>query len=466
MERENLFLVILILAMLFITLYEASYTDKANIIMGSYYGSKDPGGLRSISGETLPPLMEYKSALRGAFFKSMNETIMTIISKDPSKTTKTKKMGQTLGKYYDKAFSRFMFSLNTYGKLTPDLIPKEYPIDKDDVKYFMNTYDLAEYFPVFLKYSHMNCPYWPKFNSLGPKVQGLFNETIDSEGNSSMINRVTGQILPVTSIQYNRLKSIYKGPPELFDNFAFTVLYVYHSLGSLGNNGSVPIGLINEEYIELFGSPLNTQQRYCSPFIFEKEYFGSLGSFFDYVLQKGQKYTCNPPYIDGLMAEAAKRVTESLKKLGPGSKTDVLVVIPIWDAAGLEEIGDPKDPNDPNKDEKYDTKEIIENSGLVRSRKLLNKNDHEYYSWYGNKFVSYSHTYLYVLSTEEEPGIDLDDVVTRWDILVRVAKGQTDVISGSNQEDREGQEEERIAETAILDLPETIGELAEFIPVL
>lgn len=410
MERENLFLILTILLMLIIAIYEAVSLGKKNAIFGSYYDIyKFDGGADQeemvIDGITLPPILEYKSALKIAMIKALNGIV------NASKNEQSIKMSRDFGRYYDKGFSRFMFALNTHGKLSKNLVPKEYPVDMEDMEYFMNTYGMSSYADKFRRYP---LPYWPKFNSLGPKVIARF------EGNDTMINSITSQTLPITPIQYNRLKSIYSGPPELFDNMAYTVLYVYHSLGGLGNNGSVPIGLIDDSYIELFGSPLNTQQRYCSPFFFEKTYFNSLGSFYDYHLVKNQKYTCNPPYIDSLMTEAARRVTSQMKEHGPGSNISVLVVIPIWDAQGLGEIGEPKKDDDPNKNAKYPSKEIIESSGLVRAKKSLHKNDHKYYSWYGNKLVAYSHTYLYVLSTEEVPGIDLNEIIARWDTLISV----------------------------------------------
>jgi len=408
MERENLFIVLSVILMLIVAIYEALITDRGSLVFGSYLGSGDTKNNveYTIDGYSLPPLIEYRKALNDTLYRALINVVNKVSHEAPMYSTNARTMISGYKKYYDKAFSRFMFTVNTHGNLTKNLIPKKNPVDFEDIAYYMNSHQLGKYSSYLEKVKY---PVWPTFNEHGPKVSGQFT------GNA-MTNSVTGDTLPITNIQYERLREIYTGPPELFDSMAYSILYVYFNLGGLGNNGSVPIGLIDKDYIELFGSPLNTQQRFCSPFKFEVDQFSSLGSFFDYHLLRNQKYTCNPPYVDSLMTEAMKRVTKEMTALGPGANVSMLVVIPIWDRLGIEAIGSSK-PNDNNKDERYQSLEIIEASGLVRAQKMLHKDDHKYYSWYGNKFVAYSHTYLFVLSTEEKPTIDLDDLVARWDSL-------------------------------------------------
>lgn len=397
--------------MLIIMIYEAFVTDKKSLVLGNYYGSGDKTNRTElkIDGITLPPLVEYRNALKKVLRGAMMHAASTATKGDSDNREPATKMMNGFGKYFDKAFSRFMFDLNAKGRLTSNLIPKSNPVSADDIEYYMNSFNLREYSSTV---TQARIPVWPRFNETGPRVIAVYSDIT-----GTLKNTVTGVEFEISPLQYQRLKNIYIGPPDLFDNIAYTVLYTYFNLGGLGNNGSVPIGTIDESFIELFGSPLNTQQRYCSPFAFEKDYFGSLGSFFDYHLVPNQKYTCNPPYVDALMTAAARHVVAEMKRLGPGSNVSMLVVIPVWDQEGLESIGETK-PNDANKYEKYATREIIESSDLVRAKKTLNKRDHEYYSWYGNKYVAYSNTYLYVLSTEDVPSIDLDKLVARWDAIV------------------------------------------------
>lgn len=411
MERENLFLVLAILLMLIIMIYEAFVSDKRSLVLGNYYGSGDKTSRTElkIDGITLPPLAEYRNALKKALRAAMMQAAGNAARRDQSNKESASQMINGFNKYFDKGFSRFMFDLNAKGRLTSNLIPKSNPVSADDIEYYMNSHNLKDYASTV---TNARMPTWPQFNETGPRIIAVYSEL-----SGTLKNTVTGIEFEISPLQYQRLKNIYIGPEELFDNIAYTVLYTYFNLGGLGNNGSVPIGTIDESYIELFGSPLNTQQKYCSPFAFEKDYFGSLGSFFDYHLIPNQRYTCNPPYVDALMTAAAKHVTSEMKRLGSGANVSMLVVIPVWDQEGLESIGETK-PNNANKYEKYATREIIEASGLVRAKKTLNKKDHEYYSWYGNKYVAYSNTYLYVLSTEDKPSINLDALVTRWDSIV------------------------------------------------
>lgn len=432
MERESIFLVILVFLLISLTIYEAFSDHRGTMVLGrgKWNGAYQPAkndwvsddekdmtnqpSTTCLNGTLLPPILEYKRALSHSIISHLNAVLR--VTKNSSKSSLLAAI-KGFNKYFDKAYSRFMFTANSKGALNSCMVPTEDPIDYDDLSYYLRSHSCS----VIIN-KIRNVPDSLSFKQMGKDVTGAKYE------NGMISNPGTGSF-PLDAPQYARLREIYTGPEDRFDSMAYTLVYIYHSLGGLGNNGSVPIGLLNDDdgndlgVIELFGSPLNTQSRkgYCSPFTVEKEYFGSLGSFYDYELLPGQLYTCNPPYIDGMMEEAAVRVVDNLKRLqnmSTETSTDVFFVFPVWDKEGLQLIGDPKKDDDPNADARYGCLEVLRNSGLVRAEKILHKDAHKYYSWYGDKLVAYSHTYIFVLSTADESRINLDEYLARWDMLV------------------------------------------------
>lgn len=426
MERESIFLVILIFLLISLTIYEAFCDVRGAMVLGRREGSSEkmtdhipnqtPMSNEPLDGITLPPLIEYKTTLKSAMIKGLQDMLSSSRNADKAPLLNALK---GFGKFYDKAFSRFIFTANSLGNLNPRLVPTKDPIDYDDLNYYLNSHGYNK--PVS---SLRGIPTAMTFRKNGQFVdKASYNP---SSGRMSNPDLRDGGELPLEVPQYNRLREIYTGKPEKFDAMVYTLLFIYHSLGALGNNGSVPIGLLNDEdgvdskFTELFGSPLNTQSKYgyCSPFTVEVDYFGSFGSFYTYPLIAGNLYTCNPPYIDGMMTDAAKRVVSELRRLASseGPSTDVFFVFPVWDRKGVEMLGDKKD--DANADAPYGCLEVLRASGLVRAEKMLHKNAHKYYSWYGDKLVSYAHTYIFLLSTSETPRIDLDGMIKRWDELI------------------------------------------------
>jgi hypothetical protein len=257
---------------------------------------------------------------------------------------------------------------------------------------------------------------WPKSAGISDwEMIGYKRAT--SNGLAIMINEnnVRGgpKFFPITHIQARRLRELWDAVPihapgSSLLGAAWTLLYVYHTLGGLGNNGSVPRGIIDNTFTELFGSPMNTQQAYCSPFKFEQDIFGSLGSFFDYKLIPGQKYTFNPPYVADFMNMSAERLVSQLEQVsGSKESTTVVCVIPVWDSATQLEIGDPDGHED------FPAFDTLKNSKFFIGRKVLKKEEHKFYSWYDNEWISYASTHLIVLSTGETQ-IDIDEFEHKW----------------------------------------------------
>jgi len=80
--------------------------------------------------------------------------------------------------------------------------------------------------------------------------------------------------------------------------------------------------------MECFASPFNCHFRtFCSVFPDTDQWFGSLGSFFDFRPIQGS-FEWNPPFLEDLMKEGAQRMLEILKK--GDHPVSFFIVLPDW----------------------------------------------------------------------------------------------------------------------------------------
>lgn len=440
MDRASLFVLILLFMFVGMIIFEFASSDKQltsgnYLASAKYTGSYEP--IVEMTGEKLPPIQEYKDKL----YKSLIGQIIDQLH-DLDKET-TSQIIKNFRKFYEKAFIRWIFDSNSRHELRVDLIPKCSPINHNEIKYWLADQpgDIEDM--ITLKYEigtevstlRARVPIKARVlpvNEYEKFMSGLrdfdkrqFQHKV-SQGMAILVNDNASRNtwLPISHLQAQRVHDLFTGPKELCIGAAWTALYVYHTLGGLGNNGSIPRGLIDDSWIELFGSPLNTQQRYCSPFAFEKTMFGSLGSFFDYRMMAGQKYTFNPPYSSDLMDNAGEHLVGELDRLGMGSNTTVTCVIPVWDTAGRRSLGE-----EVTIDEPYRILEILTESPYFKEKRVIKKNDHRFYSWYDNDYISYASTYLILLSTDKSNnngGVDLDFMIERWKELSDIPRETVD----------------------------------------
>ena len=105
---------------------------------------------------------------------------------------------------------------------------------------------------------------------------------------------------------------------EYFLERVFILFTRYFIFGNANNQSSIPPSfkkMLKKNYnikIELFGSAINTSNRYCSLFYEIEKYFGSMGNFFDVDIQRGY-YEINPPYEDKIMNDVFFKIYESLE---------------------------------------------------------------------------------------------------------------------------------------------------------
>jgi hypothetical protein len=160
-------------------------------------------------------------------------------------------------------------------------------------------------------------------------------------------------------------------------------------------------------YFELFGSVLNTYNRYyCSLFYDIEKYFGSMGSFFDIELLSG-KFSMNPPFDNRLMGEAVNKIETTLND---NKDITVFIWIPIWDKKGrinvYKQCDNLSDEEIQIKKEQfvypeYMPMKTINKSKFTKSIEVICRTDITYYDYqyYYKKWVA--DTYLIIMSNNK-----------------------------------------------------------------
>ena len=128
--------------------------------------------------------------------------------------------------------------------------------------------------------------------------------------------------------QIDIIKRKYKNNVVSFEDAKNVLCELFHFLDNTGNIFCIPPWLINRHNMfELFGSSVNSQNNYCSPFDIDKQCFGSHGDFFEFKMTNGC-YIANPPFDYHFISKVIDRLISELdrKKLC----VDVVIVIPNW----------------------------------------------------------------------------------------------------------------------------------------
>ena len=120
------------------------------------------------------------------------------------------------------------------------------------------------------------------------------------------------------------------------DKYIFCLIYRYSYIDA--ENQQLAIHFKIKEYFkkygvnfELYGSGINVlSDYYCSLFYDIEKYFGSKGNFFDIKIKSGI-YWCNPPYINNLMENTAKKLIDTMNE-NIDNNIAFIITIPIWDA--------------------------------------------------------------------------------------------------------------------------------------
>lgn len=249
----------------------------------------------------------------------------------------------------------------------------------------------------------INNPYPPKSYGRGTRGEGVNTSYYCRKCSPPRERSIT-----IRGFQYRRLEELYRGPPGFLDDNVFILLMQYNFIGTKNNHLSVPPQLLSPETTELFGSPLNTiSDSYCSALPIDRA-FGSMGSFFNLTFTPGT-YLANPPFIEDIMTEMARKLLHVLDNV---SDLIIFVVMPVW-SEGAEERG-----------VGYVAWDLIKESPYLRGHKLLDQDEYPFYDYYRDTYIPVTDTHLVLLSNVANPDIQeyLKGMIKKWNSFRNLIK--------------------------------------------
>ena len=221
-------------------------------------------------------------------------------------------------------------------------------------------------------------------------------------------NIINNIIIPIE--QYNiiehRYNNIMIGKTDEMDSIIWIVLYRYQLLSSNNNQLAVLENILEKMKIdfnlshECFASAINgTLSSYCSIYYDVERYFGSIGSYFNVILQKGT-FSFNPPYQYDIINNGIKRMIEFLDNTS--DELNFIITIPIWDLEGKKIMADNLMENNNTliKYNDFNTINMIKNSKYFKGLRMISKDEFTYFDHnfhlYKNKTIQ--NTYVIVMS--------------------------------------------------------------------
>lgn len=386
-------------------------------------------------------LFDYINDFRKLVVRNITSYIFTCIF-GKNKVKNINLIKDKIFRSYDDMFILWMFDANMENKLV-NYIPTDNIVNKENILYTLaqegsidvdlankciDKWNTSTYFNALTnlrKNIRENIPC--KIELLKNNGKYTFIRTIIDSG----IRNIDKQLkIHISNVQYNRLWQLYnmyyEKIDELNDSFienAYFITAKYNLLGGINNNLSVPdivdatifntnntiIAKHRLDYVELFGSPLNTRtDNYCSPFIDEKEIFGSKGSFFNYELTPGV-YMANPPFDNNLMLKMAERLVDQLNKAT--GATFVIITLPVWDPETQEKL----------KVKNYKTPfpafDLLSKSEFLQAREVLTR-DYKYYNYFTESYSHVTASHLLLLSNQKVNGVRiLTEIKNSWRTL-------------------------------------------------
>lgn len=263
---------------------------------------------------------------------------------------------------------------------------------------FVPTKDVVDVDDLKFANQHRQC----KFNISKIKTEaGRIYSEMMSRANSIVSDNYPNQDSLLSVPQLNRLKQLYKG--SMFEADKNKLIAIYNFIGMNSAHLSIPPMFGG---IELFGSPLNTHNPFCSPFDLEKQ-FGSLGSFFNFDIAGSEEtfFTANPPFDEAIMEKMALYLEKQLAATN-ASKT-IVITIPVWDSAsqkmlGIRDFG-----------MEFKAFELLKNSQYIKEHEIFDRNTYPYWDYYKQQLSSVSYTHLIILANKA-PVITLKEVKNKW----------------------------------------------------
>jgi hypothetical protein len=282
-----------------------------------------------------------------------------------------------LRRYYEKAISRWYFNIDK-----DDLLPKRNIINYDEIKIFFKEENIN--YSVYQNLINISKQAFTDLLRCFP-VPDIKYESYD--------------LTLITKWQLERLNELYIGNDKDSDIAKLVNLYDFIGMNSI-HLSTPPIF----KGIEMFGSPLNTNNKeFCSPFKIEEK-FGSLGSIWNYKFHKDGIYLCNPPYDDILIEKLAYKLIKDLDETE--FKVAILIVIPVWDSKTQKELG--------IKDYGLDFAgyEIIISNKYFKKDIILDQYKYKFWDYYLEQKIPAVSTHYILLSKNKD--ININDYIEKW----------------------------------------------------
>jgi hypothetical protein len=213
----------------------------------------------------------------------------------------------------------------------------------------------------------------------------------------------------ITPSQEYRLRQLYVGHINDFHRHCDILLNLYNLI-DMENATHFSIPPIFSG-VELFGSCINTHNNeYCSLFKLEKNFFSSLGSFWDYQFHRDSVYLCNPPFDLGLIEKMAYKLIGEIRSTL--HNVIIVITIPVWNSDSRKQIGI-KDFNT-----KFCGYDILINNEFFREKQLLDKNEYQYWNYFTETLVPVAYTHLIILSNiptkKYKTKFDINTLLDNW----------------------------------------------------
>jgi hypothetical protein len=230
-----------------------------------------------------------------------------------------------------------------------------------------------------------------KYNELIKKVNMLSSDTYENQDNL------------ISPPQLERLHSLYKLKESTYESDKNKLIAIYKFVGMNSAHLSIPPIFSG---IELFGSPLNTHNPFCSPFEFEKK-FSSLGSFFNFSISKSSEsiFTCNPPFDETIMDNMVEHLESELK--AANSNKTIIITIPVWDSASQKKLG----IRDFGMD--FAAYDKLIKSPFLKENDILDRAMYPYWDYYKQRTIPVSYTHLIILSNNQ-PEYTINNIKEMW----------------------------------------------------
>ena len=307
--------------------------------------------------------------------------------------------------FFQDIFIHWYFQSVNENQLNEFYLPRKLIVNKRDVTYFCDKYNGGK--QIIWSNETLNEIKNRYFNIIKNYRSGLSVVRIKLHTNNFikfdtyLFKRRIGQprteelvkSLIIRKSQFSRCKRLYTHKHFIRD--FYTLVNLYDFLGTKNMHLGVPKELLISLKFdgELFGTPLNTTLNdFCSPFPMETK-FGSMGSFFDWSPPpKGGKFTVNPPYIETLLNNMAKRLIYHLTKT---KNLEFIITLPDWGESLLYYI-------------------TLKNSKFFQSFCLLDRLKIKFYDHFTDKFVPIVNCHLFVLSNKKKIRFTAMDIEECW----------------------------------------------------